>query len=55
MFNYLIHHFITNKLFKSFQSGFSPDDSFTSQSQSIVHEINLSFGFSPGIDVRGVF
>ena len=51
----LFHHFITNELFTNCQSGFLPGASCISRLLSIVHEINLSFDCSPGIDARGIF
>ena len=55
IFNDLFYCFITNELFTNCQSGYLLRDSCISQLISIVHEINLSFDSSLGINVRGVF
>ena len=55
IYNSFFNHFVSNKLFKSSQSGFLPGDSCIAQLLSIIHEIQTSFHSNLPVDVRRVF
>ena len=55
IYNFLLNHFIGNKLFTPSQSGFLPGDSCIAQLLAIIHEIQTDFDSHPPADVIGVF
>ena len=55
VYNLLLNHFQSNKLFTSSQSGFLPDNSCIAQLLSIIHEIYTAFDNNSDADVSGVF
>ena len=55
IFKKFFNHFPQSQLLTKCQSGFLPGDLCISQLLCIVHEINLSFGCDPTIDVSGIF
>ena len=55
IYNSLLNHFLSNKLFTPSQSGFIPGDSFIAQLSSIIHKIQTVFNNNPAIDGRHVF
>ena len=55
IYNFLINHFILNKLFTPSQSGFLPNDSCIAQLVAIIHEIQTNFDINRLVYVRGVF
>ena len=51
----MFNRFLSNKPFKSYQSGFLPGDSCIAHLLSIVNEIQTVFDSNPTADVRSAF